>query len=70
MESANDEMAVINILSEETRYALTLLVLSKKGINQSAAYCAQNAFVSSKAQAAIYLLDETERILRSISRRL
>jgi len=70
METAIDEMTVNRSLSAQIRYGLGYLPNTRKNINLSAAYCARNAFVSTKAQAALLLLDEAERLLREISRRL
>jgi hypothetical protein len=70
MQNIVDEMTVNRLLSEQIRLGLAILPNTKKSINLHAAYCARNAFVSSRAQGALFLLDEAERLMRSISRRL
>jgi hypothetical protein len=69
METAADELTVNSVIRKNIRYGLSVLPLHRKSINHNGAYCGRNTYVATKAQSALVLLDEAERILRSIGRR-
>ena len=70
MEMPTDEAIVNRSLSLQTRYVLRMMPLQRRTISRHSASCARTPFLATKAQVTLFLLDETERLLQVLSRRL
>jgi hypothetical protein len=70
MVTTYDEAAVIRYLRLNASSAAKFLPLARREVNNRAASCGGSAIVVTRAQVALSLLDEGERILSALGRRL
>jgi hypothetical protein len=69
METSVDEVTVNGYLADELTYALKLLPLDRQGVNNNVGYCGRSAVIATRAQVALSILEDGERILLWLSRR-
>jgi hypothetical protein len=69
MEAKSDEGIVNRHLAIQVQSSLRLLPIARQATNVSAGHCGSSAIVASRAQFALSLLDEGERLFLWVNRR-
>lgn len=69
MINVDDELIVDRYIQHEIHYALSSLVIARKGVNLAAGYCGSYPIVVTQAQVALSLLDQCEGILSKVNQR-
>jgi hypothetical protein len=69
MENQTDEYLVDRALAGQIQHSLASIAETRRVINQQAGRCGASAVVVTKAQMLLSILDDSERILSSLSRR-
>jgi hypothetical protein len=70
MDIQSDETTVLGYLRIDMNSTMKFLPLARRDMNNQAAFCGGNALVVSRAQTGLSLLEDSERLLLSLQRRL